>query len=132
MAPPQFSRLRSAAARGPVVVVNVSAYRCDALIVHADAVRTVPLPGVTAELVTEQADTLMTAADNADSALMQIRVLGWLWDTVVAPVLTSLGLTRRPKPDQPFPHLWWCATGPAVFLPLHAAAGTTPTLCQPR
>jgi tetratricopeptide (TPR) repeat protein len=120
IAPPRFSRLQVAGDRGPVVVVNISSYRCDALIIHGGMVRTVPLPEVTAESVSQQAETLMTAADNAHSREVT-PVLGWLWDSIVAPVLASLGLTTRPAPGQRFPHLWWCATGPTVFLPLHAA-----------
>jgi tetratricopeptide (TPR) repeat protein len=130
VAPPRFSRLQGAADRGPLVIVNISTYRCDALILHGGTVRTVPLPEVTAESVSQQAETLMTAADNANSREIT-PVLGWLWDSIVAPVLASLGLTTRPPPGQRFPHVWWCATGPAVFLPLHAAGHYSETLPAP-
>jgi len=128
VSPPRFSRLQAAAVRGPVVIVNVSTYRCDALIVQASTVTTMPLPGVTAESVAEQADTLISATDNAQRRTVA-EVLEWLWDRIVGPVLTSLGLTSRPQPGQRFPHLWWCPTGLAAFLPLHAAGhypATTP------
>ncbi|CAM5712305.1 hypothetical protein SBADM41S_06274 [Streptomyces badius] len=43
--PPSVADLVASAAEGPVVVVNVSAFRCDALVVTADAgIDVVPLP----------------------------------------------------------------------------------------
>ena len=42
------------------------------------------------------------------------------WDRVVQPVFAELGLTEPPPAGQAT-HLWWCATGLAAFLPLHAA-----------
>jgi CHAT domain-containing protein len=47
-------------------------------------------------------------------------VLEWAWDCVVEPVFAELGLTEPPPVVQET-HLWWCATGLAAFLPLHAA-----------
>ncbi|MGH3992050.1 MAG: CHAT domain-containing protein, partial [Pseudonocardiaceae bacterium] len=47
--------------------------------------------------------------------------LGWLWDTVAGPVLTSLGHASPPGPDMAWPRIWWCPTGPLTVLPLHAA-----------
>ncbi|OXM60493.1 CHAT domain-containing protein [Amycolatopsis vastitatis] len=47
--PPELADLLPAAERGPVVIVNVSRWRCDALIVTSEGVSTCPLPGLTAE-----------------------------------------------------------------------------------
>ncbi|MFD0385345.1 hypothetical protein ACFQ2B_32945 [Streptomyces stramineus] len=47
--PPSVARLREAAANGPVVVVNTSALRCDALVLTRDRLRTVPLPDLRLE-----------------------------------------------------------------------------------
>ncbi|MEV4540939.1 CHAT domain-containing protein [Micromonospora echinaurantiaca] len=50
--PPAFADLARAAARGPVVLVNVARRRCDALVVDGSGVRVVPLPQLTlADLV---------------------------------------------------------------------------------
>ncbi|CAE7187896.1 unnamed protein product [Rhizoctonia solani] len=43
-----------------------------------------------------------------------------LWTDVVKPVLDFLGLTAH-DPGARLPHITWCPTGAASFLPLHAA-----------
>ena len=111
--------LLASAARGPVVIVNVSEYRCDALIVWVGRVHAVRLPGLTRQAAADQVDRLLDAADKAERQGVD-QVLGWTWDVIVKPVLAALGLTEPVAPGQEA-HLWWCATGLAAFLPLHAA-----------
>ncbi|KAF8911677.1 CHAT domain-containing protein [Gymnopilus junonius] len=45
-------------------------------------------------------------------------VLHDLWLYVVKPILDGLAISR-PTPDPS--RIWWCATGPLAFLPIHAA-----------
>jgi tetratricopeptide (TPR) repeat protein len=117
--PPRLDELLAAGSRGPVVIVNVSEYRCDALIVSADQVHAVPLPRLTRQAVAEQVQTLLEAADAMKTGEVD-NVLEWAWDCIVEPLFAELGLTEPPPAGQES-HLWWCATGLAAFLPLHAA-----------
>ncbi|MDX3373320.1 CHAT domain-containing protein [Streptomyces sp. ME02-6991-2A] len=130
--PPSVAELVASAAEGPVVVVNVSTYRCDALVVTADAgIDVVPLPGLTLEATVARAAEFIGGVDTAygergvDEAVAMMRTLsgtlGWLWDAVAAPVLEHLGLDSVPRDGDPWPRLWWCPTGRLSFLPLHAA-----------
>ena len=119
VAPPPFSRLAAAAARGPVVIINVSTYRCDALIISGGTVQQVPLPELSASSVTGQTEALLGAVDNAPPGLTP--VLEWIWDQIVWPVFSQLGLTGALASGWQAPHIWWCPTGIAAFLPLHAA-----------
>ncbi|MFD3787533.1 CHAT domain-containing protein [Streptomyces cyaneofuscatus] len=130
--PPSVAELVASAAEGPVVVVNVSIYRCDALVVTADAgIDVVPLPGLTLEATVARAAEFIGGVDTAygesgvDEAVAMMRTLsgtlGWLWDAVAAPVLDHLGLDSVPGDGDPWPRLWWCPTGRLSFLPLHAA-----------
>ena len=126
--PPRLDELLAAGSRGPVVIVNISEYRCDALILSAGQVRAVPLPRLTRQAVAERVQTLLEAADALKSGEVD-DVLEWAWDRVVEPVFAELGLTELPPAGQET-HLWWCATGLAAFLPLHAAGAhriSTPT-----
>ncbi|MEU5225019.1 CHAT domain-containing protein [Streptomyces toyocaensis] len=129
----RLSELRSALP-GPVVVVNVSTLRCDALIVTGDAVRVVPLPHLTARDAHTRTVGLLTAIHEADratgsagTAARMVReqtlldVLEWLWEAVAAPVLETLRLTTPVPPHGSWKRLWWCPTGPLALLPLHAA-----------
>lgn len=47
------------------------------------------------------------------------RVLGWMWDTLVAPALDAA--LPRQAAEGPLPQVWWVPTGPLAALPLHAA-----------
>ncbi len=124
--PPSPESLRAAAAHGPVVVVNTSALRCDAIIVTRTGLRTVPLPDLRLhgedgllERSTALREALSPTAGSPPSAWrtqrLLTRTLAWLWDTVAAPVLATL------DPAETGPRLWWCPTGPLTHLPLHAA-----------
>ncbi|MEU4767545.1 CHAT domain-containing protein [Actinosynnema sp. NPDC023794] len=123
--PRPCAELLGAAAGGPVVIVNVSRLRCDALIVTTDEVEVVPLPDLTSTAASEHADRLAAAGSSATDLAGVVEhntvlndVLTWLWRVVAQPVLDHLG---------PVPRLWWCPTGAMTRLPLHAAGlpGTT-------
>jgi hypothetical protein len=127
--PPPFAELAGGIGPGPVAVVNVSRYRCDALIVTPDGVRVVPLPALTREAAAGTAERYhramaeITGSDGWTPAASQVidEVLGWLWDTVAEPVLNALACTAPPADEGPWPRVWWCPTGPLTALPLHAA-----------
>jgi hypothetical protein len=136
--PPQVEALLPAAAGGPVVIVNVSRWRCDALIVRTSGVEVVELPDLTQETVAarvrqyldavgaRQAETLRGSArdlrppgpaDHVESRLDAC--LRWMWDSFAGPVLDRLGYTGTPVGE--WPRVWWCPTGPLTLLPIHAA-----------
>ncbi|MEV4281455.1 CHAT domain-containing protein [Actinoplanes xinjiangensis] len=67
--PPRIERLRDAAVGGPVVIVNVSRWRCDALIVRAGMeVTSVELSELTLDAVTERVNAYLTALHDDQSA----------------------------------------------------------------
>jgi hypothetical protein len=124
--------LLPAAAGGPVVLVNVSDARSDALILRSSGVDVVPLGGVDTAAVVEQANRFLAylrdAQDvNADAAFRAAAeaelagVLGWLWDRITGPVLDYLGFTGAPGGSRPWLRVYWCPSGPLTSLPLHAA-----------
>ncbi|MET8232525.1 CHAT domain-containing protein [Micromonospora sp. NPDC005298] len=136
--PPPFAALAEAATGGPVVLVNVAARRCDALVVADGRVELVPLPELTlTELVNRTAGFLtaiavLTGPAEPDAPAPQTQrrrtaarteitgTLAWLWRTVAAPVLDAA--LPAPAPSEgDWPRLWWCPTGLLTLLPLHAA-----------
>lgn len=115
---------------GPVVIVNLSDQRGDALIVGSAGTDAVPLRDLRAPDAARHASLLraavrdllqagssaqLAAEADLDGCLRQ--VLSWLAETVAAPVLDRLarhgGVPGR---------LWWSPTGSLAALPLHAAA----------
>ncbi|MFC7644842.1 hypothetical protein ACFQX6_32270 [Streptosporangium lutulentum] len=109
--PPSIDDLRRQAVDGPVVMVNVSEHRCDALVLTADAdlpVRVVELPALGDGAVTGQVSRFYTALGATGGSMGERRrgqremlaVLGWLWDAVAEPVLAELGFTGHPGPGR--------------------------------
>ncbi|MFI6685180.1 CHAT domain-containing protein [Streptomyces sp. NPDC050485] len=129
---PSFDRLRGAAGEGTVAVVNVSQWRCDALLITEDGVQVRRLDGVDRAEAWRRADAYMSelqksqhAQAEPDTARQDLErvvteTLTWLWDAIAEPVLDALGHTAHAE-GQPWPRLWWCPTGPLTVLPLHAA-----------
>ncbi|KAK2054831.1 hypothetical protein LY76DRAFT_579280 [Colletotrichum caudatum] len=103
--------LLEAAANGPVVVVNVSHHRCDALVVQRKGIQHCELPDLSYEVI--QSNRRRVTSGSVD-------MLEWLWDTTVRPVLDALGLAPAAS-DAAWPRVWWIPTGPLVGFPLHAA-----------
>ncbi|MFF0176013.1 CHAT domain-containing tetratricopeptide repeat protein [Micromonospora profundi] len=108
--PPRIGDLRAGFGPGTVVIINVAAHRCDALLVTGTSTHHVPLPNLTSEDITRHAAASIRPTD---AGLTE--TLGWLWDTIAGPVLDRL--------DQldPTGHVWWMPTGALSFLPIHAA-----------
>ena len=132
--------LLHAASRGPVVIFNIAASRCDALVIQATGVTAVPLPRLSETAAVERAALflgVMTVLDQSgdmtlaaakrivdDSERVLDETARWLWDVAVGPVLDHLGVTdvAQAGPGQPGPpQVWWCPTGPMTLLPVHGA-----------
>jgi tetratricopeptide (TPR) repeat protein len=133
--PAPVTRLRQQAAPGPIVIVYVSPWRADGLVLTPDPdhpVDVVPLPALTRETASSAATRFQLALRAATAAELSTQerrraradlkaVLTWLWDAVTEPILAHLGLTGPTPPDQELPRVWWCPVGMMNYLPLHAA-----------
>ncbi|MFG2784220.1 CHAT domain-containing protein [Streptomyces prunicolor] len=111
--------------------MNVSEYRCDALLLTAEGLRHVPLDGLDAEEVEVAADAFHTdvvtaldpraVQDEVDAANERVTAtLDLLWREVPAPVLAGLRMT---DPDT---RIGWVPTQALCRLPLHAATAMDP------
>ncbi|MFI2663418.1 CHAT domain-containing protein [Micromonospora carbonacea] len=129
--PSTCDELLSLAGDGPIAVVNLSRYRCDALLLTGGGLVTVPLPGLSLDAVQQRLPDFVGTVDDIGKTapLKQMRareriveeMLEWLWEAVAEPVLHALGLTGPPGEGQPWPRMWWMPTGLLAFFPLHAA-----------
>ncbi|MEU7530926.1 CHAT domain-containing protein [Saccharothrix sp. NPDC042600] len=124
--PPSALDLR--VADGTVVLLNVSQWRCDALLITTRGVTSKRLRRVTLEEVEVRTGAYLAALDALDGGDLVARfdaqavvreTLAWLWDAIARPVLKALGHTRAPRAA--WPRVWWCPTGALTHLPLHAA-----------
>ncbi|KAK6507943.1 hypothetical protein TWF481_006363 [Arthrobotrys musiformis] len=121
-----------------LVVVNVSKYRCDAILVEKGRIELVPLTLLDQQVIDANARTLRSGGESSWG------VLEWLWEAVALPILREFKIyepltktqgrssgsqdkgkshtakTARLGEDQ-LPHIWWITTGQLTQLPIHAA-----------
>ncbi|CAG7559018.1 unnamed protein product [Fusarium equiseti] len=107
---PSEGGVKNAAACGPIVVINISQLRRDAILVEHDWIRSIPLPRLAIQDLKSNSQEIHTASP---------KVLEWLWDTIAEPVLNALGI--KGGSAEPLPRIWWTPTGILSIYPLHAA-----------
>ena len=113
-----FASLQLAATEGPVIVVNISEYRSDAIILRqSDSPVLVCLPRATPEALLRLSKDLSSALALDNNSWKPIfPILRTLWDLVVAPVVDQLAILGVTKMSR----IWWCPTSQLCGLPLHA------------
>ncbi|KAL3429257.1 CHAT domain-containing protein [Aspergillus tetrazonus] len=113
--PPNIVEMQAAAKRGPIILINTSDYRCDAIIVEEHQIRSLNLPSLNNHGIKKRAEKGDLASPNT---------LEWLWDAIASPVLQTLGFSQCPLADS-WPHIWWIPTGLLTKFALHAAGRYT-------
>ncbi|MFI5909898.1 CHAT domain-containing protein [Dactylosporangium sp. NPDC051541] len=141
---PTVDELLAGTGSTPLIVLNVSALRCDALVVRDGAVSVCPLSGLDAGEATVRMRTYQLAllghVEHRDSATagreatvrdlsagtgrptdVITSTISWVWDAIAEPILSHLGLSGPPQAGAAWPRLVWCVGGIATQLPVHAA-----------
>ena len=122
LATPSFDSLRSAAERGPVIIVNHSKWRSDILIIlHDDDPSLITTPDDFYDRAIEMRDRLVRTRKNAPLESRQYQralrfVLESLYELVGEPVIKELRRLNIPELSR----IWWCPTSVFCSLPLHA------------
>ncbi|KAH9994307.1 CHAT domain-containing protein [Russula compacta] len=116
-----FDTLRSAAAHGPVIIINHSEWRSDIIILYRDSAPSlIPTSDGFYGRAKGLRDELLAARDkgldSADYEEALSRVLENLYDLVGRPVIQRLHELKVPEQSR----LWWCPTSVFCSLPLHA------------
>ncbi len=117
--------LKEAASSGPVVILNASHIRCDAILVEAERIQLLPLPDLHYREIVHVVDqftllkTSRSVAQPSSDGNVVFKILEWLWNAMVLPILSCLGF--HGTPCDTWPRLWWIPTGPLGQLPIHAA-----------
>jgi len=118
------ANLLSAAQEGPIVVLNVTELRSDAILVTTAQVRSIALPNLSHALMIKYC----SPSNDTDNNEVKREMLEWLWKAAVQPVLQELGFYPRPRkvdgqpPVDPLPRIWWIGVGLMAKAPIHAAA----------
>ncbi|KAJ7752767.1 CHAT domain-containing protein [Mycena maculata] len=137
--PLPFLRLWRAAVDGPVIIINHSSHRSDALVIikKSQTVLCVPLPGDLDALWRLQESIGTHTYLYRSSTQMRIfgvregvnrtenntvYVLRGVWRGIVEPIVTLLRSHGVPEMSR----IWWCPTGMLGILPIHAAGPYSP------
>ena len=120
---PSFDTLRSAAAHGPVIIVNHCKWRSDIIVLHHNSPPSLIHPPDSDNFYAraeQLKDKLLAARKKGlgsteyDQALTS--VLEELYDLVGQPVIQKLHDLNVPEQSR----IWWCPTSVFCSLPLHA------------
>ena len=124
--------LKALAALGPVVILNITELRSDALLMSIGSLQSVPLPlageNECRRIYNKLKQLLVMLKDDnqsedqwdaSDNSLHEI--LQWLWTAIVDPIFKSLGISIPQRPESQKPRIWWVTSSWANLLPLHAA-----------
>ena len=119
--PPSFDNLRSAAVRGPVIMINHCRWRSDIIILlHDSPPSLISTANYFYYLANNLRDELLDARKKGldsveyDDALRS--VLKGLYELVGRPVIQRLNELHVPEQSR----VWWCPTSVFCSLPLHA------------
>ena len=117
---PSETELRKMAMDGPIVVVNVTEIRSDAILVTPSGVECVQLHDMTydqtAEWVGKDLTHYSSLSERGKKNAEYRQFLSWLWVAGVKHILKRLQ-SNPPK----LIHIWWIGVGIASSLPFHAA-----------
>ncbi|KAG8872027.1 hypothetical protein FRB97_008108 [Tulasnella sp. 331] len=123
-----FAQLQEAASEGPVIIVNISRFGSDAIIIHKSAEPvSIPLPEAPPVAIEALVHTLNQPQATRGQDHEWNRVLGGLlkdiWRIIVEPIVSYLENTLDlPRGSR----IWWMPTSLALLLPLHAAGSYGP------
>jgi CHAT domain-containing protein len=120
---PSYIKLQAAAEHGPIIYLNASTTRCDAMILTTmDEPTLVPLSNTSWAKLKELAELLERSRSECNANKRHtdfLRVLRSLWEAVASPVVDEL-ITLGFKPG-PRSRIWLCPTSWFTMLPVHAA-----------
>ena len=84
--PPNLDDCVAATKLGPVVVISVGLYRCDAYLIEGSGVKTVELPNLQKEDIDQNVGFLKIGR-----YFLLSKIFEWLWDELDHPILRVLG-----------------------------------------
>ena len=112
---------------GSIVFLNSSRFGSDAFIITDGDIRHIPLSGLLYEDVKQNSEILLEALKDGKSLSKRHRanvrlekILAWLWDAAIAPILDNMGFVETPQ-DDAWPHIWWIPSGRLSLFPIHAS-----------
>ena len=125
---PSETELKGLAGPDSIVVFNVPELRSDAFLITNRDIRCLQLPELTYEILEEYTKKFLNVMSKISSVRHRAaarqemhKILEWLSDVAVGPILDELGLTQKPSDHDVFPRVWWVGIRLLKIFPIHAA-----------
>ncbi|KAH7115654.1 CHAT domain-containing protein [Dactylonectria macrodidyma] len=117
----ETAEMQECAAGGSIVVVNITTFRSDAIIVSPIAIKTLNLPMLAAKDARAWLGKIWTGlrSERLQKNREYLDYLSWLWETCVKEILNEV--CRSHDTVNSLPRIWWIGTGLASSMPFHAA-----------
>ncbi|EXL42870.1 hypothetical protein FOCG_14438 [Fusarium oxysporum f. sp. radicis-lycopersici 26381] len=113
---------------GSIVVINITDFRSDAIIIFSNSLRTIVLPELTASKarmwVSKDWSTKKSEQRGKNDQFLDY--LSWLWHACVKHIVIEVS-TLQKQPNDSLPRVWWIGSGLASSMPFHAAGIHTET-----
>jgi hypothetical protein len=110
---PSIEQMQDAAKNGPIAIINVAAFRSDAILIDENHIRALALPRLKYREIEERVRM---------KAFGSLSTLKWLWEVLAKPVLEALKLTSTlPVGNDNNQRMWWIPIGSLNLFPIHAA-----------
>ncbi|KAM7182922.1 CHAT domain containing protein, partial [Rhypophila sp. PSN 637] len=116
-----IAQMQECAAHGSIIIINLTTFRSDAIIVTATTIKALNLPKLSAS----EAENWLSKdwhrgrrSDRLQKNKEYLDFLSWLWQACVQPVLDVVLATHS---SSDLPRIWWIGTGLATSMPFHAA-----------
>ncbi|KAH7159360.1 CHAT domain-containing protein [Fusarium sp. MPI-SDFR-AT-0072] len=115
------SEMQKCATEGSIVIVNITAFRSDAIIVSSTAINTLNLSRLAFK------DATAWLGKNWTGRRSELRrknweyldYLSWLWETCVKQIIDEV--CHSHNTENSLPRIWWIGAGLASSMPFHAA-----------
>ena len=140
---PTVHELQQNANKGPIVIVNVTDIRCDAIIVSTAEIQAIPLPEMNSRQAPSSFHQRLARYRKIDSQSLRIYerdiendlegndhvqldanagidYMSWLWSNCVKIIMKEIKNSQASDFHE-LPRVWWIGTGIASAFPFHAA-----------
>ncbi|SPJ80269.1 uncharacterized protein FTOL_08661 [Fusarium torulosum] len=108
---------------GSIVVVNITDFRSDAIIISSNSLRIIALPELSASKARSWVSkdwSTKKKSEQREKNNQFLDYLSWLWHVCVKHIVTEISASQTHS-NEGLPRVWWIGSGLASSMPFHAA-----------
>ncbi|WZH42182.1 CHAT domain-containing protein [Fusarium acuminatum] len=108
---------------GGVVVINITDFRSNAIVISSNSLRTIALPELSASKARSWVSKDWSTKKKREQRSKNdefLNYLSWLWHACVKHIVAEISASQT-RPSEGLPRFWWIGSGLASSMPFHAA-----------